>query len=125
MLRNSAINTRETARGCCVGTRDVFTMPCLPMQRTVEAAVSAATFKLETRFAARFFSQATRLPLQLRAIDQNDFSLVWPVARTFHKTSAHWILTNVIPFLTVTFVTAQNMIKESGLPKFGRLQRHR
>ena len=67
--------------------------------------------------------QATRLPLQLqlRGINQNDFALVWPVARIFHKASAHRILTNVIPFLAVTFVGAQNVIKGAGLPEFGRL----
>src|SRR5262245_3719457 len=32
---------------------------------------------------------------------------------------------NVIPFRTVTFVAAQDVIKESGLPKFGRLLRYR
>jgi len=72
----------------------------------VEAAVPAATS-----------SQATRLPLQSRAINYNDFALVWPVTRTFHKARAHGILADVIPFLGVTFVAAQNVIKKSRLPK--------
>ena len=49
-------------------------------------------------------SQATRLPLQLRAINYNDFTLVWPVSGVFHKTSAHWIVPHIVPFFTVTFV---------------------
>ncbi len=77
-----------------------------PMQRTVEAAVPAATS-----------SQATRLPLQLRSINHHDFFLAWPLIRTFHKASADRIVSHVVPFLGVTFVAAQNVIKKSRLPK--------
>jgi hypothetical protein len=72
------------------------------MQRTVEAAVSTAVS-----------SQANAC----HYTNQNDFALVRPVARTFHKASAHRILTNLIPFLGVTFAAAQNVIKKSRLPK--------
>ena len=65
-------------------------------------------------------THATRVPLQSRAINHNNFSLVWPVVRGLHKTSPHRILTNIIPFLGVTFVAAQNVIKESRLPKSRR-----
>ena len=61
--------------------------------------------------------QAIRLPLQLRAIDHHDFPMVWPVIGSFYQTGPNRIVANVIPFLRVTFVAAQNVIKESRLPK--------
>ena len=66
---------------------------------------------------AAMSSQATRLPLQLRAIDHDDFALVWPLVRGSHKASADRIVSHVVPFLGVTFVAAQNVIKKSRLPK--------
>ena len=66
--------------------------------------------------------QATRLPLQeLRVIDHDDFSLVWPVVRALHKASPNRIVANVVPFLRVAFVAPQNVIKESRLPKSRQL----
>src|ERR1700758_5573854 len=91
-----------------------MTLPHLQRDATVEAAVPAAN------------SHATRVPLQLRAINHNDFALIWPVLRAFHKTGSHRILTNIIPFFGVTFVAAQNVIKKSSLPKLAlTLQRQR
>jgi len=75
-------------------------------RRIVEAAVPAA-----------MNSQATRLPLQSRSIDHNDFSLVWPLARGSHEASANRIVPHVVPFPSVTFVAAQNVIEKSRLPK--------
>ena len=56
--------------------------------------------------------QAARLPLQLRAINYNDFALVWPVGSISHKLGAHRILANIIPFLAVTFVGSQMLVKK-------------
>ena len=78
-----------------------------PASQWVAADTAAATVLL----------QATRLPLQLRAINYNDFALVGSVSGVFHKASAHRIVAHIVPFFTVTFVGSQNVIKESGLPK--------
>ena len=64
-------------------------------------------------------SQATRLPLQSRSIDCDDFALVWPLVPGCDKSSPNWIVANIAPFLRVTFVAAQTVIKESRLPKAG------
>jgi len=60
------------------------------------------------------------LPLQLCSIDRDNFSVVWPIVRSFDKTNSNGIITNVVPFFCVTFVAAQNVIKESRLPKSRR-----
>lgn len=52
-----------------------------------------------------------------RGRDHHNFSLIRPVIRVFHKAGSNWIVANRVPFLRITFVAAQNMIKESGLPK--------
>src|SRR6516225_10142147 len=83
---------------------------------SVAAAVPAAFLKA---------SQAARLPLQLRSIDHSDFSLVSPAVGSFGKASANRILADVLPFLRITFVAAQNVIKESRLPKSQRFYRDR
>ena len=75
---------------------------------SVEAAVSAATPRI---------SQATRLPLQSRSIDHDDFALVLPLVCGLHKASTDRIVPHVIPFLGVIFVAAQNVIKKSRLPQ--------
>lgn len=70
------------------------------------------------QYACRYrIPQATRLPLHLRSIDHHDFSLIWPVVRNFNKAGPNRILANVVPFLCVTFVAPQNVIKESRLPQ--------
>jgi hypothetical protein len=66
-------------------------------------------------------SAGARLPLPSRSIDHDDFSLVWPVVRGFHKAGSNRIIVNVVPFLCVAFVAPQNVIKESRLPKSWQL----
>jgi len=61
--------------------------------------------------------QATRLPLQLRAVDQGDFPLISPVVRMFDQTGTDRIVANVLPLLRVTFITAEEVIEKAGLPK--------
>jgi hypothetical protein len=62
-------------------------------------------------------SQAARLPLQSRSIDHDYFALVRPLVCGCHKASADRIVPHVVPFLGVTFVAPQNVIKESRLPQ--------
>jgi hypothetical protein len=48
----------------------------------------------------------------------NDLALIRPpIFGKFNKSWAHRILSNVLPFLCVTFVIAQKMIEEIRLPK--------
>ena len=54
--------------------------------------------------------------LQLCAIDEHNLSGIWPVLHIGYQTSANRILPDVIPFLSVTFITAQNMIEKAALP---------
>ena len=61
--------------------------------------------------------QATRLPLQSHAVNHDDFSLVEPVVRIFHKTGANRIVANVVPFVGITLLAAQNVVEESRLPE--------
>src|SRR6478736_3610353 len=63
--------------------------------------------------------------LQLRSIDHGDFSLVSPAVRSFDKASSNRILADILPFLRIAFVAAQNVIKESRLPKSRRVCRDR
>jgi hypothetical protein len=80
------------------------------------ASTPAATGNARRRHVCRYRS---------RAINHNDFSLVRPIVWGLHKTSPHRILTNIIPSLGITFVTAQNVIKKSRLPKSRRPERDR
>ena len=45
-----------------------------------------------------------------------DFSQEWPFSPVRHQSGRYRILTNVIPFLRVRLLTAQNVIKEPFLP---------
>ena len=52
----------------------------------------------------------------LCVIDEHDLSGVWPVLRIGYQTSANRILSDVNPFLTVAFITAQKVIEKAALP---------
>jgi len=81
-------------------------------RRIVEAAVPAAMSSQAIRPPAGRTRPVASLPLQSRSIDHHDFSLVWPLVRGSHKASADRIVPHVVPFLGVTFVAAQNVIKK-------------
>src|SRR6266566_4166903 len=83
----------------------------------VYARDTRATTAVEAAVPAATRSHATRLPLQSCSIDHDDLALVWPLVRGSHKASADRIVAHVVPFLGVTFVAAQNVIKKSRLPK--------
>jgi hypothetical protein len=81
--------------------------------------VSAATRRISQ--AARPPVGRTRpvasLPLQSPPINHHDFSLVWPLVRSFHKTGSNRVVADVIPFLSIALLAAQNVIKKSRLPQ--------
>ncbi len=84
----------------------------------VEAAVTAAIRRNSQATPLPLMtSQATRLPLQSHPINNHDFSLVWPVFCSLHKTGANGIVANIIPFLGITLRAAQNAVEESRLPE--------
>ena len=97
------------------------------MLSAVPSAVRMIPLSVAAAVPAAFLRapQAAHLPLQLRSIDHSDFSLVSPAVRSFDKASSNRILADILPFLRITFVAAQNVIKESRLPKSRRLYRDR
>ena len=54
--------------------------------------------------------------LHLCAIDEHDLAGIRPVIGFRYQPSAKRILPNVIPFLSVAFITAQKMIEKAALP---------
>src|SRR5262245_12681527 len=97
------------------------------MLSAIPSAVRMIPFSVAAAVPAAFHraSQAARLSLQLRSIDHRDFPLVSPAIRSFDKASSNRILADVLPFLCITFVAAQNVIKESRLPKSRRFHSDR
>lgn len=56
----------------------------------------------------------------LRAIDERDFSRVWPCFGAVDQSCPNRILKNGFPFLRVAFVGSQEVIEETALPRAGR-----
>src|SRR6266513_3372059 len=54
--------------------------------------------------------------LQARAVNYHDFPLIPPLVWIVDKSSTNGILSNVIPFVSVAFIVAENMIKKAALP---------
>ena len=66
--------------------------------------------------AQRLKTSPTGRRLQSRAINYHNFPGVGPVIGFRYQTSANRILPDVIPFLGVTFITAQKVIEKTALP---------
>jgi len=125
LFGNVKAGTRESIReflqGVKGGTRS-------PRSFCRGSRVGCKRFRFCRRHACHYsVSQAARppfgqtrpvasLPLQSPSIDHDYFALVRPLVCGCHKASADRIVPHVVPFLGVTFVAAQNVIKESGLP---------
>src|SRR6516162_2208974 len=54
--------------------------------------------------------------LQLCPIDEHDLSGIGPLLRIADQSSTDGIVLNVIPFVSVAFIIAKNMIKKAALP---------
>jgi hypothetical protein len=54
--------------------------------------------------------------LQSRAINYHNFPGIPPLVWIVDKSSTNGVLSNVIPFVSVAFIVAENMIKKAALP---------
>src|SRR5215510_8038041 len=54
--------------------------------------------------------------LQLCPIDEHDLSSIRPFQRIADQSSTDGIILNIIPFVSVAFIVAENMIKKAALP---------
>ena len=68
------------------------------------------------RIAKRLKTSPTGRRLQLCAIDEHDLPGIRPVIGFRYQTSANRILPDVIPFVCVAFIIAENMIEKAALP---------
>jgi hypothetical protein len=67
-----------------------------------------------SRFAQR--SGYRRMHQRSNTIDANYLASIQPILGVCDESGPYRIVTNIIPFLRVTFIAPQNMIEETTLP---------